>query len=103
MTHGQGDKSYHGGGVLGRYYLTQGALSALYFEASARYLWLLPNVRKILDYTSPFAGWIVLNGCLLHDVLPVGVFAKNDVMPAAYLPGSESPPPRPPLVRKAIR
>ncbi|MDR1242432.1 MAG: autotransporter-associated beta strand repeat-containing protein, partial [Deltaproteobacteria bacterium] len=33
---GKGDTSYHGGGVLGRYELTQGALSGLYFDASAR-------------------------------------------------------------------
>lgn len=33
---GDGDTSYMGGGVLGRYDLTSGALSGLYFDASAR-------------------------------------------------------------------
>jgi autotransporter-associated beta strand protein len=33
---GKGDTSYYGGGVLGRYDLTEGALSGLYFDASAR-------------------------------------------------------------------
>ncbi|MDR1310895.1 MAG: autotransporter-associated beta strand repeat-containing protein [Burkholderiaceae bacterium] len=33
---GRGDTSYHGGGVLGRYEVTEGALSGLYAEASAR-------------------------------------------------------------------
>jgi outer membrane autotransporter protein len=35
-VHGKGDTSYYGGGILGRYDLTQGALSGLYFDASAR-------------------------------------------------------------------
>ncbi|MDR1044837.1 MAG: autotransporter-associated beta strand repeat-containing protein [Candidatus Adiutrix sp.] len=33
---GKGDSSYYGGGILGRYDLTEGALSGLYFDASAR-------------------------------------------------------------------
>lgn len=33
---GDGDTSYYGGGILGRYDLTSGALSGLYFDASAR-------------------------------------------------------------------
>jgi outer membrane autotransporter protein len=33
---GDGDTSYYGAGLLGRYDLTQGALSGLYFDASAR-------------------------------------------------------------------
>ena len=33
---GEGDTSYMGGGILGRYDLTSGALSGLYFDASAR-------------------------------------------------------------------
>ena len=33
---GDGDTSYYGGGVLGRYDLTSGFLSGLYFDASAR-------------------------------------------------------------------
>lgn len=33
---GDGDTSYYGGGLLGRYDLTSGALSGLYFDASAR-------------------------------------------------------------------
>ena len=33
---GDGDTNYYGGGILGRYDLKQGALSGLYFDASAR-------------------------------------------------------------------
>ena len=33
---GEGDTSYMGGGVLGRYSLTSGSMSGLYFDASAR-------------------------------------------------------------------
>lgn len=35
-VNGDGDTSYYGGGLLGRYDLTSGALSGLYFDASAR-------------------------------------------------------------------
>ncbi|MDL2209737.1 autotransporter-associated beta strand repeat-containing protein [Desulfovibrio sp. OttesenSCG-928-O18] len=35
-VNGDGDTSYYGGGILGRYDLTSGALSGLYFDASAR-------------------------------------------------------------------
>jgi autotransporter passenger strand-loop-strand repeat protein len=35
-VHGKGDASYYGGGILGRYDVTEGALSGLYFDASAR-------------------------------------------------------------------
>jgi outer membrane autotransporter protein len=35
-VNGKGDTSYYGGGILGRYDLTEGVFSGLYFDASAR-------------------------------------------------------------------